>query len=158
MKRSVLGPANWPENENFGETMEALGVEVVKPPKPRQEWYKPDLSRNKNAGIGDKISVTKTGITIGGLAVAKMGISSGSHRLKVGITEHKKEKVLLFKSAEDGLKVMKTKTNSYRIGTRKLYEWLDVKGIKFGLYSVKKIDGGWLAMLEKEAQSGSKGI
>lgn len=131
------------DDRNFEEQMADLGVEVVKP-KTEIEWYEINRAKRKGKfGLKDKVSVNSGGITLGGKAVEMIGTDS---RIKVAIVKIKsptgKEKLtFILKPAKNGLKIVKTRANSCRIGSRALMEWLESKGIKKGWYKLEKIDG-----------------
>lgn len=130
------------DDRSFSEQMEDLGVEVVKP-KIQIEWYEINRAKRKGKfGLKDKVSVNSGGITLGGKVVEMIGTDS---RIKIAIVKIKsptgKEKLtFILKPAKKGLKIVKTKANSCRIGSRALMEWLESKGIKKGWYKLEKID------------------
>ena len=136
------------DDRSFEEQMDDLGVEVVKP-QTEIEWYKIGKAKSKGKhGLKDKISVNTGGITLGGKIAEKIGINV---KVNVAIAKTKsptgKEKVtFILKPGKDGLKIVKTKTNSCRIGSRALMEWLVNNGIKKGQYGIKKIEGGYMAV------------
>lgn len=131
------------DDRDFNQQMKDLGVEVVSPVEP--VWYEPDMRRSGKSGIKDKISVTKSGITIGAVALQTIGAKEGT-RIKIGVAETQKTISLVIKHHKDGLKIVKSKANSHKVGTKKLSEWLLAKGIKPGLYRLEEIKGGWLAV------------
>jgi len=130
------------DDRSFEEQMADLGVEVVKP-KTEIEWYEINRAKRKGKfGLKDKVSVNSGGITLGGKVVEMIGTDS---RIKVAIVKIKsptgKEKLtFILKPAKNGLKIVKTRANSCRIGSRALMEWLESKGIKKGWYELEKID------------------
>jgi hypothetical protein len=130
------------DDRSFEEQMADLGVEVVKP-KTEIEWYEINRAKRKGKfGLKDKVSVNSGGITLGGKVVEMIGTDS---RIKVAIVKIKsptgKEKLtFILKPAKNGLKIVKTRANSCRIGSRALMEWLESKGIKKGWYKLEKID------------------
>ena len=138
------------EEETFEEQMDALGVEIVKP-KTEIERYKIDKSRAGKIGLKDKVSVTTTGITLGGEAVKMLGADS---RLKVAVIKITKagidEITFALKPGNDGFKITRSRANSFRIGAKGVTEWLLAKGVKKGRYSLKKIEGGYIAAAVKD--------
>ena len=149
-KEKLLGYKD--DEESFEEQMDALGVEIVKTKTTEVEWYKTDKSRAGQIGLKDKVSVTSTGVTLGG-EVAKM---FGDALIKVAVVKTKnnidgrEETSFLLKPGKGGFKISRTKANSYRIGSKGISEWLFSKGIKKGRYSLKmQTEGVWLAVPEK---------
>ena len=134
--------------ESFEETMEALDVEIVRP-KTEIEWYKTNKSRAGKIGLKDKVSITTTGITLGGEVIKMLGEDI---RLKVAVVKTTKagtgEITFALKPGKEGFKITRSSANSYRIGAKKMIEWLLGKGVKVGLYSLKKIEGGYIAVPE----------
>ena len=137
------------EAETFEETMEALNVEVVRP-KTEIEWYKTNKSRAGKIGLKDKVSITTTGITLGGEVVKILGADS---LLKVAVVRTTsggvEEITFALKPGSDGFKITRSRANSYRIGTKGVTEWLLAKGVKKCRYSLKKIEGGYIAVPER---------
>ncbi len=130
------------DDRTFEEQMEDLNVEIV---KPEIEWYEPDLTR-KQQGLGDRISINKTCITLGRDFVEKIG--GFDTKISVGVVKDKarNKTVLAFRSDnKKGMKITKTEGGSYRIGTRKLLKWLAQSGIGQGVYEVKEAGGGYTA-------------
>ncbi len=149
MKKGNLLNIDSVEDESFEQQMDALGVEVVKPALQEPEWYDPDFRRRNKIGLKDKISVQKTCITIGSQAILEMGVNE-NFKVKVGTAKYKGRIVLLLKLTNNGLKITKSNKNSYRVGAKKLPEWLQGKGLRFGLYSLKKVEGGFIGIPEEE--------
>lgn len=50
--------------------------------------------------------------------------------------------------SKNGFWVTKTKSNSYRVGTKALVEWLKEEGIKKGVYKLKEVKGGFIGVPE----------
>ena len=132
--------------------MDALGVEVVKTKTTEVEWYKIDKSRAGQIGLKDKVAVNATGVTLGG-EVAKM---FGDALIKVAVVKTKnnmdgrEEISFLLKPGKEGFKISRSQANSHRIGAKSLSDWLVSKGIKKGRYSLKEVDGGWMAVACKD--------
>ena len=151
MPREKLEDPGYDE-ESFEEQMDALGVEIVKTKTTEVEWYKTDKSKLGKVGLKDKVSITSTGVTLGG-EVAKM---FGDALIKVAVvkTKHRtgiEEITFALKPGKDGLKISRTQANSYRIGAKALSEWLISKGLKKGSrYILKEIDGGYIAVACKD--------
>ena len=149
-KEKLLGYKD--DEESFEEQMDALGVEIVKTKTTEVEWYKTDKSKLGKVGLKDKVSITSTGVTLGG-EVAKM---FGDALIKVAVvkTKHRtgiEEITFALKPGKDGLKISRTQANSYRIGAKALSEWLISKGLKKGSrYILKEIDGGYIAVACKD--------
>ena len=133
------------DDRSFEEQMSDLNVEVVKPKETETKWYKA-TPRNNKAGLGERISLSNTCITIGREAIKTFG-GPGS-KLKIGIKEIKNTKVITIAHSENGLWISKTKSNSYRVGTKALVKWLKEEGAKRGVYRLKEVKGGWLAVPE----------
>ena len=145
MREKLMGLID--DSETFEEQMNDLGVEVVRL-KPVYEWYKPNDSSSGNAGLKDKISVTVAGITLGSEVVKMLGADS---RLKVAVVKTKKingpeEITFAIKSADKGLKIIKSTNNSSRFGSKNVMKWLFDNGIKKGRYELKQVDGGYIAV------------
>jgi len=151
LPREKLTPFdNVDDDESFEQQMADLGVEVVRP-KTKIEWYKTEKARAGKVGLRDKVSINSMGITLGGEVVKKIGEEP---RVKVAVVKTKKiaggEKItFILKPGQSGLKICRTKSNSHRIGTKALAEWLISKGIKKGRYSLKEIKGGYMAVKEE---------
>ena len=144
---SIFDHALVDDDRSFEEQMEDLGVEVVKPAPLEPEWYEPDMRRSNKVGLKDKISVRKTSVTIGNQAIEEMGVNEEC-RIKIGTAKYKELIVLALKPANNGLKITKSNKNSFRVGSKKLPEWLLTKGLKFGHYSLKKVKGGFIGIPE----------
>ena len=123
--------------------MANLGVEVV---KPKLTWYKTMTQRRGKVGLKDKISLNKNCLTLGGEVVEKIGADS---LLNFGLYEKGgKKSIAIQASKKDGLKLSKTKANSYRVGSKALAQWLRAQGMPLGRYRLQEIKGGWLAVPE----------
>jgi len=138
----VMGDISWPADEerSFGQQMNDIGVEVV---KPSIKWYKPDLRRGGK--LGDRISITKSCITLGQKVAEKI---NADNKIAVGIVENRGRTTLALRiDDKKGMKITKTKKQSYRLGTKRLIKWLLEQGIEIGVYELKKTkDGsGWIA-------------
>ena len=143
MKREKLFGAPL-EEESFEGQMNDLGVEVVKL-KPEVEWYN---SRVRTGGLKDKVNLNNSCLTIG-VEVAKI-LGEGA-RLKVAVVKTKKikssdEVTFALKPAVDGLKIAKSASGSYRLGGKKMSEWLLGKGVKKGKYELRPVDGWYMAV------------
>lgn len=140
------------DEETVEETLAALDVPVVKTKTTEVEWYNVDKSRAGQIGLKDKISITSTGITIGG-EIAKM---FGDTLIKVAVIKTKnnidgrEETAFLLRPGKGGFKISKSRANSHRIGAKGLSEWLFAKGIKKGKYTLKEVDGGYIAVACKD--------
>ena len=129
------------DDRTFEEQMKALNVEIV---KPEIEWYEPDLTR-KQQGLGDRISINKTCITLGKDFASKIGVDT---KISVGIIIDKaKNRTVLALRPDNkkGMKITKTEKGSCRIGTPKLVKWLAKSGIRQGVYEIKEARGGYAA-------------
>jgi hypothetical protein len=132
-----------PEEESFEEQMANLGVEVV---KPKLTWYKTMTQRRGKVGLKDKISLSKSCITLGSEVVEKIGADS---LLNFGLYEKNGKKYIAMRtSKKDGLKLRKTKANSYRVSSQALANFFIEQGMPLGKYRLQKIKGGWLAIPE----------
>ena len=144
------------QEETFEEQLAALDVPVVKTKTTEVEWYKIDRSRAGQIGLKDKVSVTSTGVTLGGEVAKMFGNLFGDALIKVAVVKTKnnidgRETVtFLLKPGKDGFKISRTKANSFRIGSKGISEWLFSKGIKKGRYSLKHVDSGWIAVACKD--------
>jgi hypothetical protein len=133
------------DDRNFKQQMADLGVEVVKP-KIEIYWYKTMTQRSGRVGLKDKISLNKSCLTFGGEVVEKIGADS---LLNFGLYEKNGKKYIAIRtSKKDGLRLTKTKTNSYRVGSEALAQWLLEQGMPLGKYRLQEIKGGWLAVPE----------
>ena len=132
------------DDRTFDEQMADLGVEVVKP-KIEIYWYKTMTQRSGKVGLKDKISLTKSCLTFGGEVVEKIGADS---LLNFGLYEKNGKKYIVLRTSKDGLRLTKTKTNSYRVGSEALTQWLRAQGLPLGRYRLQEIKGGWLAVPE----------
>jgi phage antirepressor YoqD-like protein len=131
------------DDRTFEEQMADIGVEVV---KPKVTWYKTMTQRSGKVGLKDKISLTKSCLTFGGEVVGKIGADS---LLNFGLYEKNGKKYIAMRtSKKDGLKLSKTKANSYRVGSQALAKWLLEQGMPLGKYRLQEIKGGWLAVPE----------
>lgn len=129
------------DDRTFDEQMADLGVEVV---KPKVTWYKTMTQRSGKVGLKDKISLNKSCLTFGGEVVEKIGADS---LLNFGLYEKNGKKYIAMRtSKKDGLKLSKTKANSYRVGSKALAKWLLEQGMPLGKYRIQEIKGGWLAV------------
>jgi len=149
--RDALGaPAALDEDyydRSFKQQMEDLGVEVV---KPELEWYKPATVR-RTSGLKDRISINKCGITFGKDAIAKIEkAEDGKVFISIGIIKTKKRNVMAIKpgKGKGGFTVTKTSKQSHRIGTKKLVKWLAERGIEQGVYELRAVEGGFVAVPE----------
>jgi hypothetical protein len=138
------------DDRNFKQQMEDLGVEVVKP-KIEISWYKTMTQRSGRVGLKDKISLNKNCLTFGSEVVEKIGADS---LLNFGLYEKNGKKYIVLRTSKDGLRLTKTKTNSYRVGSEALAQWLLEQGMPLGKYRLQKIKGGWLAVPEGGVSSG----
>lgn len=140
------------DDRSFGQQMDGLGVEVVRP-KIEVEWYKPDRSRRGRLGLLDKVSVNAGGIGLGRDVVDMIGENL---RIKVAIAKTKtplgKESLtfILKPVQAGGFMITKTRSSSYRLGSRPLAQWLMNGGIKKGWYRLEKIEGGYKAIAPVE--------
>ena len=132
------------DDRNFEQQMRDLDVEVVKPKETETKWYK-TTPRNNKVGLGEKISLSESCITIGSEAIKKIGPDS---KLEIEVKEIKNIKVIAIAHSKNGFWVTKTKSNSYRIGTKALVEWLKEEGIKKGVYKLKEVKGGFIGVPE----------
>lgn len=135
------------EKETFEEQMKALNVEIV---KPEIEWYKPATVR-RTSGLKDRISINKCGITFGKDAIAKIEkAEDGKVFISIGIIKTKKRNVMAIKpgKGKGGFTVTKTSKQSHRIGTKKLVKWLAERGIEQGVYELRAVEGGFVAVPE----------
>ena len=133
------------DDRTFEEQMADIGVEVVKP-KTVICWYKSMTQRSGIVGLKDKISLNKSCLTFGGEVVEKIGADS---LLNFGLYEKNDKKYIVLRtSKKDGLKLSKTKANSYRVGSKALAQWLLEQGMPLGKYRLQEIKGGWLAVPE----------
>lgn len=130
------------DDRTFEEQMADIGVEVV---KPKVTWYKTMTQRSGKVGLKDKISLTKSCLTFGGEVVGKIGADS---LLNFGLYEKNDKKYIVLRTSKDGLKLSKTKANSYRVGSKALAKWLRAQGMPLGRYRLQEIKGGWLAVPE----------
>ena len=131
------------DDRNFEQQMEDLGVKVV---KPKVTWYKTMTQRSGKVGLKDKISLTKNCLTLGGQAVEKIGADS---LLNFGLYEKKDKKYIAIQaSKKEGLRLSKTKANSYRVSSKALAIWLLEQGMPLGKYVFREVKGGWLAIPE----------
>ena len=136
------------EEETFEETMDALGVEVVKTKTTEVEWYVPNEKSTGNAGLKDKVSVTVAGITLGCEVVKMLGADS---RLKIAVVKTKRinspeEVTFAIKSTDKGFKIIKSTNNSSRVSSKNMMKWLFENGVKRGRYKLKSADGGYIAV------------
>lgn len=133
------------DDRGFEEQMQDLGVEVV---KPKIEWYQAKIHKSP-AGLKGKISFAKTCITLGKEAVNEM-ISSPEEELRVefGIFEKNDKKFIALRKSRDGFKPCKTRSGSCRITSQEVIGWLERKGVPRGVYKLKAVEGGWLAVPE----------
>jgi hypothetical protein len=139
------------DDRTFEEQMADIGVEVVKP-KTVICWYKSMTQRSGIVGLKDKISLNKSCLTFGGEVVEKIGADS---LLNFGLYEKNGKKYIVLRtSKKDGLKLSKTKANSYRVGSKALAQWLLEQGMPLGRYRIQEIKGGWLAVPEGGVSSG----
>lgn len=134
------------EEESFEEQMNDLGVEVVKL-KPEVEWYNSRV-RTDTGDLKNKVNLNNSCLTIG-VEVAKI-LGEGA-RLKVAVVKTKKingpdEVTFALKHEVDGLKIAKSPSGSYRLGGKKMSEWLLGKGVKKGKYELKSVDGWYKAV------------
>ena len=133
------------DDRNFKQQMADIGVEVVKP-KTEICWYKSMTQRSGKVGLKDKISLTKSCLTFGSEIVEKIGADS---LLNFGLYEKNGKKYIAIRtSKKDGLRLTKTKTNSCRVGSKALAQWLLEQGLPLGRYRLQEIKGGWLAVPE----------
>jgi hypothetical protein len=143
----AMPDTSWPtEDRSFEEQMDDLGVKIIKPEK-EISWYEPNFGRSGRVGLKDKVSIHSSGLTIGSQAIDQIGTTS---KLKIGIIKVKNKSYVAIKMAEDGLTITKTKVNSFRVGTKKLSEWLLKEGIEKGKYVLKAVDGGFILIPEGE--------
>jgi hypothetical protein len=143
--RDALGaPAALDEDDRSPEQQLAdLGVEVV---KPITKWYKPMTQRRGKVGLKDKISLTKSGFTFGVAAAEEIGAGS---LLNFAVYERSGRRyIAIQKSNKDGLKMHKTKNNSYRVSSEALARFFVGENMPLGKYRLEKIKGGWLAVPE----------
>ena len=137
MPREKLIPSNV-DDRTVEEQMADLGVEVV---KPKITWYKTTHQRLK-----DKISLTKDCFTFGSEVVEKIGADS---LLNFALYEKGDKKYIAIQaSKKDGLRLHKTKTNSYRVSSQALASFFIEQGLPLGKYKLHEIKGGWLAVPE----------
>ena len=140
------------EEETVEEQLDAIGVEVVKTKTTEVEWYKIDKSRAGQIGLKDKVSVTSTGVTLGGEVAKRFGdvpIHVAVVKTKNNI-DGSETVTFVLKPGKGGFKISHSKANSYRIGAKSLSDWLFSKGIKKGRYSLRlQTEGVWLAVAEK---------
>ena len=94
MPREKLIPPDNADDRSFEEQMNDLGVEVVKPGKPEFEWYEPMFGRNNKGGLKDRISINSGGITIGSIAVERIGLNSF---ITVGVVKIKNKNFMAIK-------------------------------------------------------------
>jgi len=139
------------ERQSFEQQMNDLGVEVVKT-KAALEWYKPATAR-RNRGLGDKISINKSGITLGKEAVKIFERNQpGYISIEVGIIKKRNRNYLAIRPVknESGFTVTVLKKRTHRMGTKKLVKWLSSRGIKQGVYELREVKGGYMAIPEAE--------
>jgi|GEM_PF-3557834 len=137
------------DERSFEQQMKDNNVEVA---KPDIEWYKPAMAR-RNTGLKDKISINKSGITFGNKIIEKLEKDqSGSVFISIGIIKKKTRagNVLAIKPVKNqgGFTITKTEKRSYRVGTKKLVRWLAERGIEQGVYELKEVEGGFIAVPE----------
>ena len=127
------------EDRTPGQQLQDLGViertEIV--------WYRPDYRKGGPLPEGT-ISVNTAGITLSKEVYTRL--MAAGPKISVGIIKVRGKNRLALKPGKTGFKVTVTSKGSHRYGTKKLANWLMEHGIENGLYEVKEVKGGWLAV------------
>ena len=101
--------------------------------------------RRGKVGLKDKISLNKGGLTFGTELAEKIG----TEMLNFGLYEKGGKKAIAIQPGKkDGLRIHRTRANSYRVSSQALTKFFLGHGMPLGKYSVHEIKGGWLAVPE----------
>lgn len=132
---------------SFEEEMQALGVEVIKTPKPKnkRKWYPPDR-RSKSYDI----SVSKTTITLSAAVVEALG-GSGYAVPGIECVDGKTALILKPTTKSKGYKMVTCKPGlpTRRFANARLVARMVADGLKYGHYRAEIVKGGVVAWLSK---------
>ncbi len=154
MTKLRFGPlqAEWPEEETFGEQMDALGVDVVKlkPKQPKLENIKWLSGWGKTKPLVDKVCINKSSISFGDEALQMLLDGSAYKKLQLATADFQGQKVLVIKTSKTGYVIKQGKAGRARAGSPLVMRKLQECGLVLGVYRVKKAKGGVICIPEEE--------
>lgn len=152
-KKRVLPQHDWPgsgiQDETLGETMDALGVEVVKRKEELKniKWLS---GWGQSRQLQDKVRVNKSTISFGDEALQMLLEGSTHKKLQLAVADFRDQKVLIIKTSKTGYTIAQGKTGRPRVGSLAVMKKLQEYGLALGIYRVKKAKGGVICIPEDE--------
>ena len=135
------------DDRNFEEQMQDLGVEVKRQSNVLRNmtWLS---TRGKATPLGNRISVNKSYIKLGGEAYTALTEAGGGEKLRFATAEYMGQKVIVIKTDKAGYKIYRNKQGYAKTGSPAITAMIEDKGLPLGFYTVKKAKGGIICFPE----------